>query len=181
MSMDNWIIASIPLVSERVSAWPLGMADHYSLSNWEFQCLMWPCALYLLSPGRLFKYHRVEVKLSQSALNLGPRGPHSSPSLKSFFCYIVICFSVNMWWSDAFSLILFPASCPLEVRCLLIKAMCILSLPAQLLKPESSLENISPNCTVFPHFFLTPPDNLLAYCLSLLSLAPVGGGLDDIT
>lgn len=71
---------------------------------------------------------------------------------------------------------------PWRSRCLLIKAMCILSPPAQLLKPESSLENISPNCTVFHPFFLTPPDNLLAYCLSLLSIAPVGvWGLSDIT
>lgn len=71
---------------------------------------------------------------------------------------------------------------PWRCRCLLIKAMCILSFPVQLLKPESRLENISPNCTVFHHFFLTPPDNLLAYCLSLFSIAPLGvWGLNDIT
>jgi hypothetical protein len=60
--------------------------------------------------------------------------------------------------------------------------MCILSLPVQLLKPESKLGNISPKCTVFHHFFLTPPDNLLAYCLSLSSTAPLGvWGLHDFT
>lgn len=71
---------------------------------------------------------------------------------------------------------------PWRSRGLLIKAMCILSFPVQLLKPESRLENISPNCTVFHYFFLTPPDNLLAYCLSLFSTAPLGvWGLNDIT
>lgn len=71
---------------------------------------------------------------------------------------------------------------PWRSRCLLIKAMCILSFPVQLLKPESRLENISPNCTVFHHFFLTPPDNLLAYCLSLFSIGPLGvWGPNDIT
>lgn len=71
---------------------------------------------------------------------------------------------------------------PWGSRCLLIKAMCILSLPVQLLKPESSLENISPNCTVLHRFFLTPPDNLFAYCLFLFGVAPVGvWGLNDFT
>lgn len=71
---------------------------------------------------------------------------------------------------------------PWRSRGLLIKDICILSFPLQLLKPESRLENLSPNCTVFHHFFLTPPDNLLAYCLSVFSTAPLGvWGPNDIT
>lgn len=71
---------------------------------------------------------------------------------------------------------------PWRSRGLLIKDICILSFPLQLLKPESRLENLSPNCTVFHRFFLTPPDNLLAYCLSVFSTAPLGvWGPNDIT
>lgn len=74
-----------------------------------------------------------------------------------------------------------PASCSLGIR-RLRKAMCILSLPMQLLKPQSRLKNISPNYTVFHHFFLTPWDSLLAYRLPLFSIAPLGvWELNDIT
>lgn len=144
---------------------------------------MWPCVLYLLS---LWPIIQIPSSWSQVVPERTESLPQRSPKesfleeLPLLYCNLFLSeyVMIGCFQPDSFLL----PHVPWRSRCLLIKAMCILSPPAQLLKPESGLENISPNCTVFHPFFLTPPDNLLAYCLSLLSIAPVGvGGLSDIT
>lgn len=182
-SVDIWIIASIPdlfLSKCRPDLWAWLNITHNQTESFNAKCDS-VCYICFLS-GRLFKYHPVEVKLSQSPRKFCPKGPYRSPSLKSFLCCIVIRFSVNMWRLDVFNLI--PFSCLMSPGdpAASMKAMCILSLPAQLLKPERKLENISPNYTVFHHFFLTPQDNWLAHCLSLFSIALLGvWALNEVT